>query len=512
MKMSRARNRAAMIGAALLSATSVYAVSGSAAYAVNGPVVTDPALAFTVQLAVGDTVKSCSGVLVNRWWVASATSCFGTPGSVTAGAPPLATTATIGRLDLTKAGGFVRTVDKIVPHPSRNLVLARLAEPALGATTVPVGTTAPAAGDTLVAAGYGRTADAWVPEGLHTGDFTVTTAGAGSLDIAAVGDATICRGDAGGPVVRRIAAGYELVGLHDTSYQGGCIGESSTRRDAVETRVDDIASWITANAPIPNALQVSVSDTRIGVLRGDYGTQVKEGGLSALWTPLLADAKDIVVSADRIAVLTQAGVAWVKEGAKDATFVRELTGVKQIAISGNRIGVVTTAGVARVKEGGLSAGWFDVHTGVKQVEVTDNRVGVLTDAGVVKVKEGALSSTAAWITEHTGMKQFALFGTRIGVVSTGGAAWVKEGGLSASWIPQASSGVVSMVLNDDRVGVLTTAKVAQVKEGALTSTFVNEEWNVRHLSVSGSRVGVVLIDGPAKVKNGGLSALWTPVW
>ncbi|WP_249998973.1 trypsin-like serine protease [Actinoplanes sp. M2I2] len=482
--------------------------TAGAAHAVNGPAVTDPALAFSVQLKLGDSVKGCSGVLVNRWWVATAKSCFGA--TVTAGAPPLATTATIGRLDLNSSGGHVRTVDKIVPHPERDVVLARLAEPALGATAVKIGTTPPATGDALVAAGYGRTADRWVPDALHAGDFTVTAVGAATLDLTAVGDATICKGDAGGPVLRRTSAGYELVGLHHTSYQGGCLSVTETRRDAVETRVDDLAAWFTANTPIPNSLQVSVTDTRIGVLRGDYGTQFKEGGLSAKWNPLLADAKDIVVAADRIGVLTQDGAAWVKEGPTTATFVRVQVNVKQLALSGNRIGVVTNDGVASVKEGGLSANWIPEHTGVQQVAVTDTRVGVLTTAGVAKVKEGGLS--AQWIPEQSGVKQIALSGNRIGVVLTNGAADVKEGGLSAGWSPQATAGVASLVLNDDRVGLLTTAKVAQVREGKLDSPLINEQWNVRHLSVSGSRVGVVLVDGSAEVKQGGLSAPWTPVW
>lgn len=515
MATSRARRRAAVILAASLSAALLHAAGGSASYAVGGPAATDPALAFAVKLHVGDVTRACSGVLLNRWWVATSTSCFadgsGTP--VTAGPPAPATTATIGRLDLTKSDGYVRGVDKIVPHPERDLVLARLADAALGATTLPVGSTPPAVGDTLVAAGFGRTADTWVPNTLHTGEFKVTGVGTGTFDITPASDATLCKGDAGGPLLRRKAAGgYELAGVHYRSWAGGCLTETSTRRDAVETRVDDLASWITANTPIPAALQVSVTDTRIGVLQGDFGTRVKEGtGLSTAWTPLLANAKDIVVADDRIGVLTHDGVAYVKEGAVGATFVMEHTGIKQLAISGNRIGVLTNDGIAKVKEGGLSTNWIQEHTGVQQVEVTDTRIGVLTHDGVAKVKEGGLS--ADWVQEHTGIRRIALFGNRIGVLTAGGAALVKEGGLSAGWFEQAASGVTSLVLRDDRIGLLTTDRTAKVKEGAVNGgSYVTEEWNVRHLSVSGSRVGVVMADGPAKVKHGGLSANWTVVW
>jgi hypothetical protein len=512
MAIPRVQRRIAVIGAALLGMGLVQIAGGSAASAVGGPAAVDPALGFNVKVQVGETVRACSGVLLNNWWVATATSCFadGSGTAITAGAPPVATTVTIGRLDLTKTDGYVRRVDKIVPHPDRDLVLARLADAAFGATSVKVGTTAPATGDSLIATGYGRTADTWVPDALHTGDFKVTSVGSGVFDVTAVTDATICLGDAGGPILRRTATGYELVGLHYRSWQGGCLAESSTRHDATETRVDDIASWITANSAIPRALQESITDTRIGVLRGDYGAQVKEGGLSAAWTALLANAKAIVVADDRIGVLTNDGVAYVKEGATTAAFVQEYTGVKQLAVSGNRIGVLTDAGVALVKEGGLSTAWVTENTGVQQVEVTDTRVGVLTDAGVALVKEGGLST--AWVTENTGVKQLALFGTRIGVLTTAGAALVKDGGLSAAWSSQVASGAAELMIKDDRIGVLTTDKVALVKEGALTATFVTEYTNVRDLSISGNRVGVVTVDGAALTKEGGLSAAWVTEW
>ncbi|GLY01065.1 S1 family peptidase [Actinoplanes sp. NBRC 101535] len=510
MKTTYARRRAAVLTAALIGAGLTPLAGGTAAQALSGTSTTDTALAFAVKITTGDAVRSCTGALLDQWWVVTAKTCFDDGTGVVAGAPKQATTATIGRLDLTTAAGTVAAIDKIVPHPDRNLVLARLRTAALGATTVAPANSAPTEGEILLGAGYGRTADTWVPNQLHTGSFAVSSVDDGTIGVVPRGDAAICKGDAGGPILRSVDGGYQLAGLHHTSTQAGCLTVTGSEKSAVETRVDDIAPWITANTPVPHALQVSVTDTRVGVLRGDYGTQVKEGGLSTSWTQLLSSSRQIEVADDRIGVLTQAGVAYVKEGATTATFVNESGGVQQLAISGNRVGVLSDAGVAYVKEGGLSSSWVNEASGIKQLEVTDTRVGVLSTAGVLQVKEGGLST--GWTTEYSGVKQFSISGDRIGIVTNSGASLVKEGGLSASWVSQTTSGADSIVLRDDRVGVLTGAGAALVKEGALTSAFVTQYTGVREMSVSDSRVGVVTYDGAAMVKHGGLSATWTTVW
>ncbi len=206
------------------------------------------AYAFVAKVDVGD--RSCSGALVDRQWVATAASCFPeniAPGeTVPKGIPKKATTATIGRTDLSGTAGRVVRVTELVGRPDRNLVLARLAEPVTDIAPVRLSTTAPAAGDVLRVAGYGRTTTEWVPDLLHSAQFSVESVAPTTLNITGhtPADASICKGDSGGPAVREVGGAFELVAINHASWQGGCYGETETRRGAVETRVDTAVDWI----------------------------------------------------------------------------------------------------------------------------------------------------------------------------------------------------------------------------------------------------------------------------
>ncbi len=248
-----------------------------------------------VQVGDGDTARSCSGALVAPQWVITTRSCL-IPADqpVTPGAPPTATTVTVGRSDVASAGGHTTRATYLVPHPDRDLVLARLLTRAIGVTPVTVGATAPATGDVLRVAGYGRTGTEWVPDRPHAGSFAVTGVGATTLDITGSGaGATICKGDAGGPALRETPTGFELVALHHRAWQGGCLGETGTRRDAVETRVDDLGNWIRQHTPSAcNALGSSRSADagmtlgQLGDVNGDCRTDIigqNSAGLLRAW-------------------------------------------------------------------------------------------------------------------------------------------------------------------------------------------------------------------------------------
>ncbi|MFL4905765.1 tachylectin-related carbohydrate-binding protein [Streptomyces sp. MMS24-I2-30] len=252
-----------VVAAGMLSAPAAGALTGAASNS----------YAFTARLDIGDGQRACSGTLVYTDWLLTAASCFAADPAVSldvpAGAPAPATTATIGRADLTGTAGQVRSVVELVPHPDQDLVLARLATPVTGITPVGLATTAPTDGETLTAAGYGRTVDEWAPLHLHSGTFKVDSAAATEVSVTGQNGAAVCAGDTGGPLVRDVNGTPQLVGINSRSWQGGCFGsdKSETRTGAVATRIDKLRTWIGENAgPVCNAQGVLYSATTAGSL------------------------------------------------------------------------------------------------------------------------------------------------------------------------------------------------------------------------------------------------------
>ncbi|MER0241084.1 S1 family peptidase [Streptomyces sp. HSW2009] len=236
------------LAAALL--TGSLAVTTAPTYAVTGTPDSTNGYTYTAQVVVGDAMRGCSAVLVDRDWLLTAASCFAEAPAQSLAVPPgkprLKTTATIGRTDLGTNQGAVRDIVELVPRTDRDLALARLSRPVTEVTPIPLAGAAPTAGEELRFAGYGRTTTDWAPVKLHTGALTVGAPSATSATYTGKDGAAACMGDAGGPVVRTVNGAHQLVALNSRSYQGSCFGiaTTETRTGGVVTRVDDLASWV----------------------------------------------------------------------------------------------------------------------------------------------------------------------------------------------------------------------------------------------------------------------------
>ncbi|WFF00324.1 S1 family peptidase [Micromonospora sp. WMMD964] len=275
--------------------------SGLPAQSAVGVTAADGTYRFVAKLTIGDPGQadgtSCSGALVAPQWVITAKSCFGSS-SVTAGPPPRSTTATVGRASLSTSAGTVSAVDRLVPHPDRNVVLARMVTPADGITPIRLAPAEPRYGQVLRVAGYGRTATEWVPDRMHTAQFTVgwwadQTATTFDVKGRVPANASICKGDGGGPAFRELESGPQLVAINGSSWQAGCIGETQTRQGAVEIRVDDLADWVRRSIvdfPIADGSLYREAAGAISVIAGgspiwfDDIAEIRATGYTTSWT------------------------------------------------------------------------------------------------------------------------------------------------------------------------------------------------------------------------------------
>ena len=234
-------------GTAVLAAVAVGlagSAAGDRAYAVAGSTA-DPAFGYVVRVNVGAD-RSCTGVRLDAQLVATSKECFRAGSGTAAGNGPPAVASTVVTRPDQGSGAVSVAVDFLFVRDDRNLVVAHLAGALTGLRgDVAIASAAPAAGASVRVLGYGRTADEWVPDLPHIAAFTVQDVSTAEIGVAPAGDGAVCKGDAGGPVIRENADGSAaLIGVVSTSGQGGCLGETSTRPDATATRVDGLAGWV----------------------------------------------------------------------------------------------------------------------------------------------------------------------------------------------------------------------------------------------------------------------------
>lgn len=258
--MSGIRPRSAWIPGLLAVAVAAGLTAAAPVQAAVGEPVADGAHNYTVKLHIGDGLRTCSGTLVDTTWVLTAASCFAADPSkdftIPAGPPALKTVVTT---TAHRPVGLPASVVELVPHPDRDLVMAHLGWNLYGPGTLPrltspfpdaaqagVAATAPAPGDQLRFVGFGRTKTEWVPGKAHTGVFGVDTAEGATIGVSgsSPADASICKGDTGGPLLREKDGRTELVAVVTRSWQGGCFGEDETRTGALATRADDAFDWV----------------------------------------------------------------------------------------------------------------------------------------------------------------------------------------------------------------------------------------------------------------------------
>ena len=254
----------AVLGSVAVLATTL--VGGSAG-AVSGGTAAGSGLGYVAKLR--NSASSCTGVLIDPSWVLTAGGCFGTAALPVNGAPPLATTIVVGRSQLNGTGGQQVTATRVIPNPTRDLVLVGLSAPVASVTPARLAASAPAAGQALTVSGFGRTTTEWMPNQLQSAPVAVTTVGDDSLGVEGAAGTALCRGDAGAPAVRITGGVADVVGLGSSSQQGGCLGETETSTAGVLSRVDGLEDWISANTDrsgyVPLASMSRVFDSRNAV-------------------------------------------------------------------------------------------------------------------------------------------------------------------------------------------------------------------------------------------------------
>ncbi|MFD4656377.1 trypsin-like serine protease [Kitasatospora sp. NPDC058444] len=270
-RTSRFRSRRAGVLTAVLAAGALSTLGTTPAGAVVGDAAAAGASATAARLVIGDSLRGCTGALVDQLWVISAASCFSDdpaqPQALAAGAPKWKTTATVGAKST--------EVVELVPGQGRDLVLARLATPVQGVSPLTVGTSAPVAGQSLKVTGFGRTKTEWVPDQAHTGSFSLDTVNPTGVGITGTGGAAVCQGDTGAPVVREVNGKAELLAVASRSWRGGCLDTpaTETRTGAYATRVDDLTAWVSST--VANGGVAVKPDTKLATGQSITGADLK---------------------------------------------------------------------------------------------------------------------------------------------------------------------------------------------------------------------------------------------
>ena len=167
MRSPQLRTRSLLVTlAAAVAGVALVLSSGPANAVANGSPVPDGQYAFSTKLTMtgiprsdGTTYDSaCSAALIAPQWVITAGHCFHDVRGVRVSGPtPYATTATIGRTELSQTSGHVVNVVEVRQAPRVDVALARLASPVTDVAPLPLSSANPKAGAILRVTGWGAT-------------------------------------------------------------------------------------------------------------------------------------------------------------------------------------------------------------------------------------------------------------------------------------------------------------------------------------------------------------------
>jgi hypothetical protein len=214
------------IALGLLAASPAAAVAGGTAAAAG----TYPFLAAFTVGTPQDGGRACTGALVTPKLVLTAKSCFSAPAG-TPDSPQQATTVTF-------AGGRTAQAISLTKDSDKDLALLGLSRPVIGITPAVLAASAPTVAESLTIAGYGRTATEWLPDSAYAANFDVQTVAGGTIGIDSV-QASLCKGDAGAPVLRTSGGAVQIAAVAGASWQKGCMGVTQTRSGAVAATTHD---------------------------------------------------------------------------------------------------------------------------------------------------------------------------------------------------------------------------------------------------------------------------------